>query len=78
MINAFQLFGGMVGVAISGTIFSNKLRSSLATYAPALSTELKDEIGASVTAIGQVPGNFMAPVLHSYSNALGELNGERD
>ncbi|KAG8863174.1 hypothetical protein FRB96_009356 [Tulasnella sp. 330] len=71
MINALQLFGGMIGVAISGTIFSNKLRSSLTLYAPGLSTELRNEIVASVTAIGQVPEGYMAPVLHSYSNALG-------
>ncbi|KAG8983536.1 hypothetical protein FRB94_007770 [Tulasnella sp. JGI-2019a] len=71
LMNALQLFGGMVGVAISGTIFSNKLRSGLTQYAPGLPDDIKNEIVASVTGIGQVPSEFLHPVLHSYSNALG-------
>lgn len=75
MINALQLFGGMVGVAISGTIFSNKLRSGLALYAPGLESDLKDAVVASVSAIADVPPDLRDPVLHAYSNALGELEG---
>lgn len=72
MINAFQLFGGMVGVAISGTIFSNKLRTNLLRFAPDLPSELASQVVESVDAIHEVPAQWMQPVLHSYANALGE------
>lgn len=71
MINAMQLFGGMVGVAVSGTIFSNKLRSGLALYAPGLDSDVRDAIIASVSAIGDVPSDLHDAVLHAYSTALG-------
>jgi len=71
IVLATQLVGSVLAVAVSGTIFSNVLRSGLAKYAPLLSEDMVKQVVESVTAIPKVPPDEMSGVLEAYSRSLG-------
>lgn len=70
-----QVLGGAAGVSISGTIFTNLLRTNLRAYAPTLSPALAAAVEASVTAIGEVSaeGGLREAVLVAYTRAVSRV-----
>ncbi|KAG8975463.1 hypothetical protein FRB90_009523, partial [Tulasnella sp. 427] len=71
LVNFTQLVGGIIGIAISGTIFGNQLTKSLAHYAPNLDPTLAVAVKQSVAVIYSLTGDDKAHVIRAYSEALG-------
>ncbi|KAG8885078.1 hypothetical protein FRB97_002243 [Tulasnella sp. 331] len=71
LVNFTQLTGGIIGVAVAGTIFGNRLSSSIAKYAPGLSADTVSAVRQSVTVIQTLSGEDKANVIRAYSEALG-------
>ncbi|EXJ66452.1 uncharacterized protein A1O5_10604 [Cladophialophora psammophila CBS 110553] len=65
----WQYLGGSVFLAISETIFTNTLRSSLKTYAPGVNPESIIEVGACAVR-SSVPGDELDGVLRAYNHAV--------
>jgi len=70
LVAFIQLVGGIMGIAIAGTVFSNQLRSKLALYAPSLSSDLVEAVRQSVTAVKTLPADQQAEVIKAYAAAL--------
>lgn len=78
---ANQLLGGTLGVSIGGAIVLNKLQTGVREYAPGLSDDLVKQVARSVSAIHDVPPEYLAGVIRAYSDALGTQSamfGARD
>ncbi|KAG8946383.1 hypothetical protein FRC03_001392 [Tulasnella sp. 419] len=73
LVNFTQLLGGIVGIAIAGTIFGNRLRSGLAVYAPDLPHETAVAVSQSVAVIRTLSGAQKEGVVRAYSEALGYI-----
>ncbi|KAG9040775.1 hypothetical protein FS837_000191 [Tulasnella sp. UAMH 9824] len=71
LVNFTQLVGGIIGIAISGTIFGNQLVKSLAHYAPNLDPALAHAVKQSVQVIYGLTGDDKAHVIRAYSESLG-------
>ncbi|KAG8891374.1 hypothetical protein FRC00_012394 [Tulasnella sp. 408] len=71
LVNFTQSFGGTLGIAIAGTIFSNKLGAFVPIYAPTLSPEAIAGVKQSVEMIKHLPPDVQAGVITAYSKALG-------
>jgi len=67
LVNFTQLIGGVIGIAIAGTIFSNQLRSSLPDDLPA---DIRAAVVASVTIIQTLPDEIKRPVIDAYAKSL--------
>lgn len=72
LVNFTQLVGGIIGIAISGTIFGNRLSSSIAHYAPNLDPSIATAVKQSVQVIYGLQGADRANVVKAYSESLGE------
>ncbi|CAG7852144.1 Uncharacterized MFS-type transporter C16A3.17c [Serendipita indica DSM 11827] len=70
LLSFLQLIGGVIGIAISGTIFNNKLNTELATYASGLPPETLELVKQSVTVIFMLPKEMQGMVVHAYVKAL--------
>jgi len=70
LLTFLQLLGGVIGIAIAGTIFNNQLVKELATYASGLDPQVMQAVKQSVTVIFTLPASQQAPVVHSYVKAL--------
>ncbi|KAG8880655.1 hypothetical protein FRB97_000609 [Tulasnella sp. 331] len=70
-VNFTQLTGGAIGIAIAGTIFGNQLTSSMAKYAPNLSSSIVLAVRQSVNVIYTLPVEDKANVIRAYSESLG-------
>lgn len=66
-----QLVGGVIGIAIAGTIFGNSLVSQLHHYAPDLDATVSTNVRSSVTYIFTLPLEQQRPVIQAYSRAVG-------
>ncbi|KAF8319133.1 ABC transporter [Clavulina sp. PMI_390] len=66
-----QLVGGVIGIAIAGTIFSNQLVTELHKYASNLDPSVADKVRQSVTYIFTLPVEEQGPVVQAYSRAVG-------
>jgi len=62
-----QILGGIVSIAIAGSIFANELRRNLPSDLPA---ELRGAILESVTAISALPEPTKSTVIAAYSRSL--------
>ncbi|KAG8913671.1 hypothetical protein FRC00_001875 [Tulasnella sp. 408] len=71
LVNFTQLVGGIIGIAISGTIFGNQLSKSIAHYAPNMDPTLAAAVKQSVEVIYGLTGEDKANVIRAYSEALG-------
>ncbi|KAG9031729.1 hypothetical protein FRB95_002402 [Tulasnella sp. JGI-2019a] len=71
LVNFTQLSGGIIGIAVAGTIFGNRLGVSLEKFAPNLSPEVALMVKSSVTTIATLSGDDKANVIKAYSEALG-------
>ncbi|KAG8894654.1 hypothetical protein FRC00_008630 [Tulasnella sp. 408] len=71
LLNFTQLVGGIIGIAISGTIFGNQLSKGIAHYAPNLDPALAATVKQSVEVIHSLTGDDKAHVIRAYSEALG-------
>jgi len=70
LVAFIQLSGGILGIAMAGTVFSNQLRHNLAIYAPSLSHDLVESVRQSVTIIKTLPADQQAEVIKAYAKAL--------
>jgi len=71
LVNFTQLTGGIIGIAIAGTIFGNRLATSIAKYAPDLPAGTAAAVRQSVAVIYTLEGADQANVIRAYSEALG-------
>jgi len=71
MVTFTQLVGGIIGIAIAGSIFANQLVKELAHYAPNLSPDVVRGVRQSVTYIATLPLDEREAVISAYSRALG-------
>ena len=74
LVNFTQLVGGIIGIAIAGTIFGNKLGSGIAQYAPDLSAETAAGVKQSVQVLYALTGPDKIAVTHAYTEALGTFS----
>ncbi|KIW30991.1 uncharacterized protein PV07_02676 [Cladophialophora immunda] len=65
----WQYLGGSVFLAVSETIFTNSLRSSLRTYAPGINPETVIDVGAAAVR-SSVPRGQLEGVLRAYNHAI--------
>ncbi|PVF94123.1 ABC transporter [Serendipita vermifera] len=70
LLTFFQLLGGVVGIAIAGTIFNNQLSKTIAQYASSLPPEMVTPVKQSVTVIFSLPPELKSQVVHAYVKAL--------
>ncbi|KAH7333563.1 ABC transporter [Rhizoctonia solani] len=70
LVTFTQLVGGIIGIAIAGAIFANKLSSSLFEIAPKFPPEVADGVRQSVTIIFTLPPDQQAIVIQAYVRAL--------
>lgn len=70
-MNVISQFGSLLGVAIAGTIFVNKVHQGIPKYAPDLDPALTEMVIQTVSAIAKVPDANRAGVLQAYQEALG-------
>jgi MFS family permease len=70
LLTFLQLMGGVIGIAIAGTIFNNQLIKELAKYAGDLSPDVIEGVKQSVTVIFSLPLDQQGGVIHSYVKAL--------
>jgi MFS family permease len=73
MVNFTQLVGGIIGIAIAGTIFANQLQTQLAFFAPTLDPATAYSVRQSVTVIFTLPLEQQEPVIKAYCRALGHV-----
>ncbi|KAF8597187.1 MFS general substrate transporter [Ceratobasidium sp. AG-I] len=66
----FQRLGGVLGVSIAGTIFSNELARNLLRYAPNVPTEV---LRNSVAAIKSLPQDQREGVVIAYSKSIDSV-----
>ncbi|KAG8904164.1 hypothetical protein FRB99_002145 [Tulasnella sp. 403] len=71
LVNFTQLFGGVLGIAIAGTIFGNQLSTFIRVDAPSLPPEVVNAVKQSVEVIATLPRDEQGPVIKAYSKALG-------
>jgi len=71
LVNFTQLTGGIIGIAIAGTIFGNQLSKSLAIHAPNLSPALALAVRQSVQVIRTLDPEDKVNVVKAYTQALG-------
>jgi len=70
LLTFLQLLGGVIGIAIAGTIFNNELVKELAKYASGLTPETLQAVKQSVTVIFTLPESMQVPVVKAYVHAL--------
>ncbi|KAF8309584.1 ABC transporter [Clavulina sp. PMI_390] len=70
LVTFTQLVGGVIGIAIAGTIFANSLETQLHHYAPNLDPATAAEVRQSVTIIFTLPPDVQGPVIAAYSKAI--------
>jgi len=71
LVNFTQLVGGIVGIAVAGAIFGNRLSSGISKYAPNLDPAVSTAVRQSVHVIYTLEGDDRAHVIKAYSEALG-------
>jgi len=70
VLSFFQLLGGALGISITGTVFANSLKSSIAEYAPGLPDQLTTGVRQSISVIFGSPADLKAQVVVAYIRAL--------
>jgi len=73
IVNCAQLLGGLIGVAIAGALFANRLFSNLNKQVPMLSSELSQALRGSVTAIFTLPNGTKEAVIRAYCQSLNAV-----
>ncbi|KAK1228815.1 hypothetical protein PQX77_008134 [Marasmius sp. AFHP31] len=68
-----QILGGIVGIAMAGSIFSNNFRKNLDLHATNLPPEIKAAVLSSVTVIRSLPEALKAEVVLAYARSLGPI-----
>jgi hypothetical protein len=67
LVSFFQLLGGVVGIAIAGTLFSNQIRGNLP---PGLDPAVAEAVVRSVTVIKTLPAELQRSVIDAYVKSL--------
>jgi len=71
LVTFAQLVGGIIGIAVAGTIFGNQLTTGFAKYAPNLPQDVALSVRQSVLVISTLSPEDKANVIKAYSDALG-------
>lgn len=69
----FRQIGGVVAVAVLGTLFASGLASGLATLGPVAGVAAPTVVGGEVVAGGPVPAEAVAAVRGVFATALGDV-----
>jgi len=73
LVTFTQLGGGIIGIAIAGAVFANKLSSGLLEIAPNLPEEVVAGVRQSVTIIFTLPPDQQQLVIKAYVRALNNV-----
>jgi len=68
LLTFLQLLGGVIGIAIAGTIFNNQLGSELASSG--LSAQIIEGVKQSVAVVLSLPAEQRGPVITAYISAV--------
>ncbi|KAJ6515064.1 MFS general substrate transporter [Mycena vitilis] len=68
-----QILGGIVGIAVAGSIFANKFRRNLDVYGGDLPPDAKAAVLQTVTVIKTLPPELRAQVVDAYARSLGPI-----
>ncbi|KAJ6576565.1 MFS general substrate transporter [Mycena vulgaris] len=72
-ISFTQILGGIVGIAVAGSIFANKFRHNLGVYASDLPPDAKAAVLRTVTVIKLLPPELQTQVVDAYARSLGPI-----
>ncbi|CAG8771341.1 2037_t:CDS:2, partial [Acaulospora colombiana] len=70
IVTFFQLFGGVLGIAIAGAVFSTRFHDGIEKYAPGLDPQLVEAIRSALSVVATLPADIQAKVLQAYVEAL--------
>ena len=73
MVYLAQLIGGIIGIAIAGSIFSNSLAKYIPQYAPGIPPEFTTLVRQSVTVIFQLPPEVQPGVIKAYVKSVDDV-----
>ncbi|CAE6445460.1 unnamed protein product [Rhizoctonia solani] len=73
LVTFTQLIGGIIGIAIAGSILANQMIKYLAIYAPDLPQEVANAVRQSVSLIFTLPAEQQEPVIRAYLKALNSV-----
>ncbi|KAK7012869.1 MFS general substrate transporter [Favolaschia claudopus] len=68
-----QILGGIVGIAVAGSMFANNFRHHLDIYAPDLPSSAREAVLQSVTVIKSLPTVLRTQVVEAYARGLGPI-----
>jgi hypothetical protein len=64
--------GGLLGIAIAGAVFTNRLTHNIDAYAPGLDPQLILAIKTALSSIKALPDNVKAQIIQAYIKSLSE------
>ncbi|CAE6512389.1 unnamed protein product [Rhizoctonia solani] len=73
LVTFTQLIGGIIGIAIAGSILANQMVKYLGIYAPDLPQEVATAVRQSVSLIFTLPAEQQEPVIRAYLKALNSV-----
>ncbi|QRV94670.1 major facilitator superfamily transporter [Ceratobasidium sp. AG-Ba] len=73
LVTFTQLVGGIIGIAIAGSVLANQLGKYLFLYAPDLPTGVATAVRQSVSIIFTLPQEQQEPVIRAYLKALNSV-----
>ncbi|KAG9086758.1 hypothetical protein FRC06_002884 [Ceratobasidium sp. 370] len=73
LVTFTQLIGGIIGIAIAGSVLANQLGKYLFLYAPDLPAGIATAVRQSVSVIFTLPQEQQEPVIRAYLKALNSV-----
>jgi len=73
LVTFTQLIGGIIGIAIAGSVLANQLGKYLFLYAPDLPPSIAVAVRQSVAVIFTLPADQQGPVIRAYLKALNSV-----
>lgn len=70
IVTFFQLFGGVLGIAIAGAVFSTCFHDGIEKYAPGLDPQLIEAIRGTLSVVATLPQEVQRQVVEAYVEAL--------
>ncbi|KAG8681399.1 hypothetical protein FRC09_017517, partial [Ceratobasidium sp. 395] len=73
LVTFTQLVGGIIGIAIAGSVLANQLGKYLFLYAPELPSGIATAVRQNVSVIFTLPQDQQEPVIRAYLKALNSV-----
>ncbi|CCA66622.1 probable DHA14-like major facilitator; ABC transporter [Serendipita indica DSM 11827] len=70
IVTFFQLMGGILGIAIAGSVFANQLRKNIAIFAPGLDPRIAEAVRQTLSVLEMLPQEVQGQVIQAYLRAL--------